>query len=113
MSHFRLNIAIVKEKELVKSKTEIEHLKRELTHKQNYPKSDKELPVKNDKKLKENDKEDMDLKDQLALKQTSHGLRPDIPTTVSKFECEKCCLTFSSTEKVEKHQSEMHKVRLA
>ena len=103
----------VKEKELVESKTEIEHLKKELTQKQNYPKSDKELLEKNDHKLVEDDKEHMDLQNQLALKQTSHGIRPDIPKTISKFECEKCCLRFSSMEKVKKHQSEMHIVRLA
>ena len=103
----------VKEKELVTSKAEIEHLKKELTQKQQYPESDKELLVKTDNKLIENDKEDLDLGNELALKQTSDGKRPDILTTVSKFKCEKCCLRFSSAEKVKKHNSEMHKVKLA
>ena len=59
----------------------------------------------------------MDLQNHLAQKHIDHVIRPDIETTVSQsietnFECEKCCLKFSSTEKVKKHQSEMHKVKL-
>ena len=43
---------------------------------------------------------------------------PFILLTVSNyfetnFTCEKCCLKFSIKEKVRKHQSEMHKVKLS
>ena len=104
----------MKERELLKSKMEIEQLKKELTH---YQESEKESIIKNDTKLVENVKKDMDLQNHLAQKHIDHVIRPDIETTVSQsietnFECEKCCLKFSSTEKVKEHQSEMHKVKL-
>ena len=108
----------MKEKELSKSKTEIEQLKKELTQKQQFTEFDKELIKDNDTKIVENVEEDIDFQIQLTQKDISHVSRPDIQTTVSNyvetnFTCEKCCLKFSSKEKVRKHQSEMHKVKLS
>ena len=110
-----------KEKELAKSKIEIQQLKLKLTLKHNIQ---QEADQKN---------ENYELKKQINIlenKNKALKIKPmqkdstkdkdsvvelgykDSSTMKTKISCEKCGMYFSSKEEVKKHKSDMHKVKL-
>ena len=111
------NYVKIKEEKLKESKMEIENLKTNLTH----------SPKPSDQNLeKDTIKENNDLKQQIdilenenkALKMKlsektgiTHQDEDKISMTV-KHSCVRCCLDFSSKERLDKHKSEMHKAKL-
>ena len=110
-----------KEKELHKSKMEIQELTVKLTLLNKNQQFKNDIMKKNDALKKEVEilkKENFALKIKLAQKDqidNEKTMQPgeiDDTTITKKNSCEKCCLNFSSKDKLKKHQTKMHKAKL-
>ena len=110
------NVIDSKEEELLKNKMEIKHLNNKLAQQaeQDIVKENHHLK----KCVEDLEKENKALKIKLVKKdqmnvENSVIKHEDKPTVVTKmYPCEKCCLTFSSKDKLNKHIGGMHKAKL-
>ena len=111
-----------KKNELQKSKLEVHELTVKLTLLNKNKDSEKDIMEEKNDLLKEVEilkKENITLKMRLAKKDQIDDEKnaiqvekKDDTKITEKIFCEKCCIHFSSNDKLEKHKSEMHKAML-
>ena len=133
------NVLNVKEKELLESKVEIEQLNSKLALGPSDQHSDVDIMIRENDELKEKvkilEKENEAMKIRLVQKGKTHDttvneamkvnleqkvktsdkhsvIQSDVIKMTMKSSCKKCCLNFSSKEKLDKHKGEMHKETL-
>ena len=107
-----------KKNELHKSKLEVHELTVKLTLLNKNKDSEKDIMEEKNELIKEVEilkKENIALKMELAKKDQIDDEKnaiQDDTKIAEKIFCEKCCIHFSSNDKLKKHKSEMHKAML-
>ena len=104
----------IKERELLERKEEIAYLNKMIVRESQ---AEKDMKTENDslKMIIETlEKENKALKIKLSKQDQTNKpkIEPEI-FNLNKFSCEKCCLNYSSMEKLKRHRSEMHTVMLS
>ena len=102
----------IKERELLERREETAHLNKMIESQ-----AEKDMKTENDnlKMIIETlEKENKTLKIQLRKQDQTNKSEIEPETlNLNKFSCEKCCLNYSSMEKLKRHRSEMHTVMLS